>query len=315
MKRITAAAALAAAALTLAACGSSTTAGSAASSATSAAASAVGSASSSGAAGSGSSSAAAGSGSSSAAAVTAPTGLISEDEVSLCIDPEYAPMEYYENGTSGDPIGFDADSARALAELWGLPLTFEVTTFDGLMPALQAKRCDILWSALYMSEERLQVADATPFMNTGPGLIVPTGSAVATSDDLSGKTVAVQGGGANEKTLVDLSAQFEAAGKAPITVQPYPKTAETVAAVTNGKADALIETDVACADMVSKSGGKLTIAPGVFPTETQFGVFTVKGSPMSAAVADGIATLTENGTLATIAEKYGLDPSKIPAAS
>ncbi|GAA1995750.1 transporter substrate-binding domain-containing protein [Nakamurella flavida] len=302
MKRITAAAALAAAALTLAACGSSsTTAGSSASSATSAAASA-GSSATSGSAASGS-------------AVAAPAGLISDGEVSLCIDPEYAPMEYYENGTSGDPIGFDADGARALAELWGLPLTFQVTTFDGLMPALQAKRCDILWSALYMSEERLQVADATAFMNTGPGLIVPTGSAIATADDLSGKTVAVQGGGANEKTLVDLSAEFEAAGKAPITVQPYPKTAETVAAVTNGKADALIETDVACADMVSKSGGKLTIAPGVFPTETQFGVFTVKGSPMSAAVAEGIATLTENGTLATIAEKYGLDPSKIPAAS
>lgn len=313
MKRITAAAALAAAALTLAACGSSsTTAGSSASSAAGAAVSAGSSAASSGGAAAGSAASnAAGSG----AAVAAPAGLISEGEVSLCIDPEYPPMEYYENGTSGDPIGFDADAARALAELWGLPLTFEVTTFDGLMPALQAKRCDILWSALYMSEERLQVADATPFMNTGPGLIVPTGSAIASADDLSGKTVAVQGGGANEQTLVDLSAKFEAAGKAPITVQPYPKTAETVAAVTNGKADALIETDVACADMVAKSGGKLTIAPGVFPTETQFGVFTIKGSPMSTAVAEGIATLTENGTLATIAQKYGLDPSKLPAAS
>ena len=271
-----------------------------------------GSSSSSGAATT-TSAAASGSAASSASAA-APAGLIKDGEVSFCTDPEYPPMEYYENGTSGDIVGFDSDSARALAALWGATPTFEVTAFDGLMPALQAKRCDILWSALYMSEARLQVADATAFFNTGPALLAPTGSSITTQDDLSGKTVAVQGGGANEQTLKDLSATFEAAGKPGITVQPYPKTAETVAAVTNGKADALIETDVAAADMKAKSNGQLTIVPGVFPADTKFGVFTVKGSELSPAVAEGIATLTTNGTLATIATKYGLDPASIPAA-
>lgn len=260
------------------------------------------------------SSAAASGSAASSASVAAPAGLLKEGEVSFCTDPEYPPMEYYENGTSGDIIGFDSDSARALAALWGATPTFQVTAFDGLMPALQAKRCDILWSALYMSDARLEVADATAFFNTGPALLVPTGSSITSQADLSGKTVAVQGGGANEQTLKDISAKFEADGKPGITVQPYPKTAETVAAVTNGKADALIETDVAAADMKAKSNGQLAIVPGVFPADTKFGVFTVKGSELSPAVAEGIATLAKNGTLATIATKYGLDPASIPAA-
>lgn len=247
------------------------------------------------------------------ASAAAPAGLIKSGEVSFCIDPEYPPMEYYENGTSGDPIGFDADGARALAAHWGLTPTFQITAFDGLMPALQAQRCDVLWSALYMSEARLQVADATAFFNTGPALLVPTGSSIAGQADLSGKTVAVQGGGSNEQTLKDLSATFEAAGKPGITVQPYPKTAETVAAVTNGKADALIETDVAAADMKAKSNGQLAIVPGVFAADTKFGVFTVKGSPLSPAVQSGVAALTTDGTLAQLATKYGLDPASIPA--
>ncbi|MEE3851294.1 ABC transporter substrate-binding protein [Gordonia sp. LSe1-13] len=242
----------------------------------------------------------------------APAGLLREGQLSVCTDPEYPPMEYFADGDTSTPVGFDPDGARALADLWGLEISFQNTSFDGLMPALQAKRCDILWAALYLSPERLEVADGSPFMNTGPGLIVPTATTdITTADDLSGKSVAVQGGGSNELTLKDLSAKFEAEGKPGITVQPYPKTAETVAAVTNGKADALIETDVAVVDMVGKSNGQLKPIPGVFPAETKFGVFTLKESPLSPAVTEGLQELNANGTLAQIAEKYGLDPNSI----
>ncbi|WP_169816181.1 transporter substrate-binding domain-containing protein [Nocardia miyunensis] len=248
----------------------------------------------------------------SAASGAAPAGLIRGGEVRFCTDPEYPPMEYFKGADTTDPTGFDSDGARALADLWKVKVSWQVTAFDGLMPALQAQRCDVLWSALYVSPERTAVADAAPFLRTGPGLIVRTGdSRIKSADDLSGKTVAVQGGGANEKTLHQLSAGFTAAGKAPITVQAYPKTAETVAAVTNGKADALIETDVATVDMVAKSSGALVSAPGIFSAETTFGVFTRKGSPLSKPVAAAVATLAANGTLGALAAKYGLDPARI----
>lgn len=249
----------------------------------------------------------------SAASGAAPAGLIQVGEVKVCTDPEYPPMEYFSAGNTTDPTGFDSDAARALADLWKVKVSWQITAFDGLIPALQAQRCDVEWAALYISPERTAVADAAPFLQTGPGLIVRTGStAIKSVDDLSGKTVAVQGGGANEETLNQLSAKFKAAGKAPITVQAYPKTAETVAAVTNGKADALIETDVAIVDMVSKSGGALVSVPGIFSAETTFGVFTRKGSPLSKPVAAALVTLAANGTLGKLATKYGLDPARIP---
>lgn len=242
----------------------------------------------------------------------APAGLLRSGELSVCTDPEYAPMEYLENGDTSNPVGFDPDGARALADKWGLDITWQNTSFDGLMPALQAKRCDVLWAALYLSPERLEVADGSPFLETGPSLITRTGdSSITGSDDLSGKTVAVQGGGSNELTLKALSEEFEQAGKPGITIQPYPKTAETVAAVTNAKADALIETDVAVVDMVGKSNGALQEVTGVFPVDTKFGVFTLKDSPLSQPVSDALKAMHEDGTLASIADKYGLDPSRI----
>jgi polar amino acid transport system substrate-binding protein len=93
--------------------------------------------------------------------------------------------------------------------------------------------------------------------------------------------------------------------------KPSPKGAETVAALENGKADALIETDVAVADMVSKSGGKLEEVKSVFPTSTQFAVYTSKGSAISAPLKTAIADLIASGTLTAIATKYGLDSAKL----
>ncbi|WP_188584737.1 ABC transporter substrate-binding protein [Gordonia jinhuaensis] len=251
---------------------------------------------------------------STAASGSAPAGLMKSGTLSVCTDPEYPPMEYLDNGNTAEPTGFDSDGARALGKLWGLDVKFVNVSFDGLIPALTAKRCDITWSALYISDERERVADGTAFMKTGPGLLVRTGdTSIKSTADLSGKTVAVQSGGANEQTLKDLSAKFTSEGKSGITIQAYPKTAETVAAVTNGKADALIETDVAIVDMVDKSNGKLVAVPGIFDAQLKFGVYTRKGSELTAATEKGITELVNNGTLRELATKYGLNPDSIVA--
>lgn len=245
----------------------------------------------------------------------APSGLITPGQLSVCIDPEYAPLEYFSNGTSGDIIGFDADGARALASHWGVKAVFQQTAFDGLMPALQAKRCDVMWSGLYVNAARTQVADATRYLATGPEMVINTKSKnkIKKASDLCGKTIAAQSGGANAAAAKAIGTDCVAKGKSDVTVTEYPQTAQTVLAVTNGKADALVETDVAIPDMVGKSSGQLVELDGVFPTSsrTDFGVFTVKGSPLSAAVDTAVKAMIADGTLAKVADKYKLNPDKL----
>lgn len=241
----------------------------------------------------------------------APAGLTSSGKFTLCIDPEYAPLEYYENGSSGNIVGFDADAARALAKHWGVEAKFEVTTFDGLMPGLQAKRCDAIFGGLYMSDARLAVADASAVMQAGPAIITTTAkqNSFAKPTDLCGASVAAQAASTNASKIKALAGDCTAAGKDAPKLTEYPKVSETVLAVVNGKSDALIETNVAAAYMVSQNQGKLAVAPGVFPTETKFGVFTRKNDKLSSAVAEGLKALREDGTLAKIAEQYKLDKS------
>ena len=241
------------------------------------------------------------------ASSSAPEGLVQEGRLSACIDPEYAPLEYYANGSDGEIIGFDADGIRALAELWGVEANMVVTSFDGLMPGLQTGTCDLIFGGLYMSEERLAIADAAPVMNAGPAILASPENAgsISSPADLCGLTVAVQSASSNEASLNALN-EGECADE-PISVQSYPKTAETVLAVINGLADALIETNVAAAYMETQNEGRIEVAPGVFPTDTTFGVFTRKGDPLSPAVAEGLRELHDNGTLAEIAAEYNLD--------
>ncbi|MDI2099178.1 ABC transporter substrate-binding protein [Ruicaihuangia caeni] len=239
---------------------------------------------------------------------SAPAGLVNDGFATACIDPEYPPLEYYEDGSGGDIIGFDADAVRALAEHWGVEPKFEVTSFDGLMPGLQSSRCDFIFGGLYMSEERLQIADAAPIMNAGPAaLAAPELAAKLKSpEDLCGLKVTSQAASSNAASVDKLSEECVADGKAPIQHTQYPKTAETVLAVLNGKSDVLVETNVAAAYMATQNQGKLEVA-GVFDPDTTFGVFTRKDDQLSPAVADGLKALYEDGTWAKIAEKYNLD--------
>lgn len=246
-----------------------------------------------------------------AAAAEAPQGLATSGKLTLCIDPEYAPLEYYENGSNGKIVGFDADASRALAEHWGLEAKFEVTTFDGLMPGLQSRRCDAIFGGLYMSEARLAVADAAPVMNAGPSILASPDLAQQFKEplDLCGRSVAAQSASSNAARITKLKDECKAAGMDEPKLTEYPKTAETVLAVMNGKSEALIETNVAASYMASQNEGKLAEAPNVFETDTTFGVFTRKNDPISPALAEALKALHQDGTLARIAEEYKLDPA------
>jgi ABC-type amino acid transport substrate-binding protein len=57
---------------------------------------------------------------------------------------------------SGKLIGFDPDYAAALAERWGIPLDFTTMAFDGLIPALLAKRLDMI-TIIAITERRKEV--------------------------------------------------------------------------------------------------------------------------------------------------------------
>jgi polar amino acid transport system substrate-binding protein len=254
--------------------------------------------------------------SSSASIIPAPTSLITAGKLVDCVDIEYPPLEYFETSDVTDPnaaIGFDVDAAKAVAKKLGLEITIRNTGFDALIPDLTAGRCDIVWSGLFISDDRLAVADATPYLATGHVVMVVKGNpqGIKTLDDLCGKTVAIQTSGLVEKVSTETSKHCTDTGKPAIQIQGYAKVADEFQQIVLGRAVAIWETDEAVADWMNRNPDKYEVA-FVASQDKTYGIYRQKEhDDIGEAIAAALRALKDDGTLAGIAEQYGLETSKL----
>jgi polar amino acid transport system substrate-binding protein len=261
-------------------------------------------------------SAAAGSPAATTVSIPPPTSLISAGKLVDCVDIEYPPLEFFATTTVTDPnaaVGFDVDAAKKVASLLGLTITIKNTGFEALIPDLQAGRCDIVWSGLYVSAKRTAVADASPYFATGQTVMVPAGNPknIKSATDLCGLSVSIQSGGLVETRIRQASMDCTTAGKAAITIQGYPKVADELQQIVLGRVDAVWETQEQVADFENKNPGKYETAYAL-PKDDPYDVYTLKGkADIAAAIAAALKALKADGSLAAIATQYHLDPANL----
>jgi polar amino acid transport system substrate-binding protein len=221
-----------------------------------------------------------------------------------CTDPTFPPMEI--SAASGKITGFDVDMAQKLALTWGANATPVKTGFDGLIPALNAKRCDAVISGIFITPDRLKQAAAVAYMHSHRVLIVKAGNPkhITTPNSLKGLNVAVQGGTKYEEYLKALKAKIG------FTLQSYPGDTDAVAQVLLGRADAVLTQDTSFVFQAGKHPGKIAIGY-TFATSDAFGIYYRKAdaSTLGTQIKDGIARLKVKGTLKGLSLRY-----KIPVA-
>src|SRR5207248_11326268 len=87
-----------------------------------------------------------------------------------CPAPPSPPMEL--SAASGAITGFDVEMATKLAATWGGVAKPVKTAFPGLIPALNAKRCDAVISGIFVTPDRMKQASVVPYMESHRVLIV-----------------------------------------------------------------------------------------------------------------------------------------------
>jgi len=250
--------------------------------------------------------------------VTPPTSLIKAGQLTDCVDIEYSPMEYFASASVTDPnqaVGFDVEGARAVAKAFGLQLQIRNTGFDALIPDLSAGRCDIVWTALFISQKRLAVADAVPYMTTGHVIMVAKGNpkGIKSLDDLCGKKVSIQTGGLVQQRINEQNKACTSAGKPAIQIAGYPKVADEFQQIVVGRVDAIWETDTAVSDWMLKKPGQYEVGFAMPKSET-YGIYFAKNKPdLQTALTKALAAVKADGTLAKLATKYQIDPVTLDA--
>lgn len=221
-----------------------------------------------------------------------------------CDNPTFPPMENSTKG--GKPVGFDIDFAAALGKQMGGKATFVFSSFSGLLPALGAKRCDVVISGLFVTPDRTKQFPAVAYMHSHRALIVAGGNPkhITSPNSLKGMSVAVQAATKYEAYLKNLQKKIS------FTLHSYPGDTDAVGQILIGRADAVLSQDTSGAYAQSQHPGKIAIGY-LFPQTDAFGVYYRKGEAIGAQIKTAIAALKKNGTLAKLAVKYHIPPGDV----
>lgn len=216
-----------------------------------------------------------------------------------------APFSYKDVKT-GKLEGIDIEILREICSRLGIPdIQMKVIDFSNLLVELNNNSIDMVVDAMYVKNERLQIAAFTDkWYQEGEAVVIPADSKIATKEDLKGKTVGAQPG----TTFYETAQKWLEDGKIG-KLKAYDSQATLMTAVNMGKVEAVV-TDgiVAGYTLSSDSSLKLKLlSPYEAEASGQIGAAVrFKDKDFLAEVNMVLNEMKEDGTLMKILEKYGL---------
>lgn len=104
------------------------------------------------------------------------------------VDGAYPPYSYIDK--DGNYQGFDVESAKWIAQKEGFDVSFQAIEWDGIIPALQAGKIDMVYSGMTITPERQEKVNFTnPYLAINQTIAIRNDSKVTIDDILAGKAI------------------------------------------------------------------------------------------------------------------------------
>lgn len=212
----------------------------------------------------------------------------------------YAPMNYTDE--NGNFTGFDTELAILTCEKLGVEPKFVEINWDTKEVELNAKSIDCIWNGLTINSERQATMEITkPYVKNAQVVLMKEGAAYDGTASLIGKTVVAEQGSAGEDTI-KADENLKQANFVPKTLQT-----DCLLEVKSGTADAAVLDLTLAKTMTGKGTNYEDIIIVDHLAEENYGVAFRKGSDICAEVNKIFDEFIEDGTMAKLAEKYGLE--------
>ncbi|MBK8454594.1 MAG: lysine/arginine/ornithine ABC transporter substrate-binding protein [Thiofilum sp.] len=227
------------------------------------------------------------------------------DKLLLGTEGAYAPFNSIDK--DGKLVGFDIDIGNALCKAMEVECEWVTSDWDGLIPALDAKKFDAIIASMSITAERKEKIDFTnKYYSTPIKCVREVGKDVdpTDTDKLKGKMVGVQSG-----VVADNFARAKFKDIAEVTA--YKTQEEANLDLLSGRVDLVCADSVVLAPFVKdeKNAGKVEFVGGDF-TDVEFvgegvGIGVRKGdAALIEKLNKAIAKIREDGTYAEINKKY-----------
>jgi polar amino acid transport system substrate-binding protein len=223
----------------------------------------------------------------------------------------YPPFEMFD--ANQNLTGLDIDTGKAIAAALGTTAQFTSIDYNGVIPALQAGKYDMVLADIGDTPDREKVLDFVDYSKQGELLVVPSGNPQHLSglQDMCGKTLAAESGDVTSEYFAPVASYCRQHGLSPMTLKELPKTSDALLALKSGQVAAVYLGIATAADLKHQPGGNAYQL--VTPANKPFGYlprWVGAGIPKSStalrdAVQAALQSLSAHGTLTKLYAKYG----------
>lgn len=212
-------------------------------------------------------------------------------------------------------VGWEIDILNGVAQSLGLKLALRATTFDSVMPGLQAKRFDAAVGQMGVTAAREKVVDMVGTL-TGNELFaarVKENIKVNSLMDICGHSIAITRGSREYEFAKQQQPKCKTAGKPPIKIEVYNDGTSASNALMSGRANLFWIGSTAISYFVHQSDGRAKVV-GQYTDKSYIGIALPKNSGLAEPVQAAVQHLIDDGTYAKIIKKWGLEDGAIKKA-
>lgn len=220
----------------------------------------------------------------------------------------YEPMNYFDENNK--LIGFDTELAEKVFGNLGYTVIFQEIEWSAKYTDLNSGTIDCVWNGFTANTAdddgvlRSEKVDFSyNYMENRQVIVVKADSGIAAAEDLKGKFGVAESGSAGE----EYAGSFEGT-----TVKGFIKQTECLTEILSGTADfAAVDAQLAKAYVGKGDYADLKVVDALSSDVEFYAIGFKKGSELTANVNAQLEALAADGTIAALAEKYGVSNTAI----
>ncbi len=180
------------------------------------------------------------------AAAFVSSAAMADEKIRIGTEGAYPPFN--QKDASGNLVGFDIDIAKALCDKMGAECTFVAQDWDGIIPALLAKKYDAIVASMSITEERKKaVAFTDRYYSNSLRYLAKKGAGVNPCG-LSGKSI-----GAQRATI---SASYLEDNVKDVSIKLYDTQENAYLDLASGRIDVVLADMLPSLDWLNSDAGK-----------------------------------------------------------
>jgi len=246
-----------------------------------------------------------------------PDDIQASREIKVGTEAMYAPYEYLDtDGTS--IVGLDPDLVAALTERLGVTFTLTNAAFDGLLPALDGNRFDLLAAGYTNTVERQKNYDFVNYFESSQAIVVKAGNPekIEGMTDLCGQAVSVLKASAQESMLTELNSADCASD--PVEIVALPDNPSAFLQIQSGRVVAVLVQDAVARYNIAQQGDRTGFAVAntepITPTVVGM-MFRQDSTELRDAIQATLQSLIEDGTYQSILDSHDLGNGALDMAT